>query len=357
MNITVKIVDLARELNFIEKIVAKKPTIPVLTNVLIQANMGGLVLSATDLEIGLIGACAAVVVESGAVTLPAKKLMELVRAQSAPDVVITSDAKGVVKIQSGKFLSRLQAMPAADFPGIPHMPSENLFIIPREPMRDMLKQVRFAISDTEKSYFMRGAYLASKDGKMVLAATDARRLSVTRYAHTDNLDATLISVKALDELFLLLGEPGDGDITFAKSERHLFFDLDGRLLIARQIDGKFPNFERIIPKGNDNVATVDRVEFATVLKRLILISDVVVLVLSNGTLKASSSSNEIGDGVELVEANYTGPTLEVRYNGQFLIDYLDAATSETITFALKDATQALLMSDGEFINVVMGMKG
>lgn len=179
MQITVKSGDLGRELNLLEKIVGKKPTISVLGNVLLRAQGGGLLLSATDLEVGLIGACEAEIAVPGAVTLPAKKLMDLVRAQSDPRITLTEDTRGAVKFTSGKFVSRLQALPAADFPRMPPMEGEQI-TLPRVALQRAIKQVRYAITDKDGRFFMKGALMELGAESLTLVATDSARLAFTR---------------------------------------------------------------------------------------------------------------------------------------------------------------------------------
>lgn len=357
MHITVKNSDFSRELNLLEKVVGKKPTISVLANVLITANMGGLLLSATDLEIGLMGACAADVHEPGAVTLPARKLMEIVRAQSDGALTLKEDTRGAVKFTSGKFTSRLQSLPARDFPGIPSIEGHPSLVLPRNGLKAGITQIRYAISDKDSRYYTQGAYLAFADNGLTMVSTDSARLAITQLARTGAArDAVLVPSKCLDELLVLLGEPGDSDVTFAQSERHLFFDLDGRVLISRQVDGKFPAYERIIPKHNEHKAMIARQEFVLILRRLVLINDVVALSFKEHTLDASAVSVEVGDGAEHMVIDYAGPELLMRFRGEFLLDFLNAASSDNIVIAMRDTASPIILMDGGYQNVLMGMR-
>lgn len=357
MNITVAVADIARELGLLERIVGRKPTIPVLANVLIQANAGGLLLSATDLEIGLIGACAATVHEPGAVTLPAKKLVEIVRAQTNANIDLMRDKQGAVRFTSGGFNSRLQSLPAADFPRLPVMDGIETLTLPRAVVKTLIPQVRYAVSDKDQKYFLRGAMLVLHEGELLVAATDSSRIALSKAARDGAAaESVILPTKVLDELLALLSEQGTTDITFAHTERHLFFDLDGRLLISRQIDGKFPNYERIIPKQNEHVADIGREKFVTVMRRLILISPTVLLSLSPSTLDVSSSSADVGEGLESIAVTYDGPKIDIRFNGQYVLDFLGGSASETVRLALKDGASPALFSDGDYINVIMGMR-
>jgi len=356
MKITVKNADLSRELNLLEKIVGKKPTISVLANVLIRATMGTLSMSATDLEIGLVSGCPADVDTPGAVTLPAKKLVDIVRAQSDMIITLAADTRGAVKFTSGGFVSRLQSLPASDFPTIPDIEGHPSLTIPRAHLKEAIAQVRYAISDRDQKYYTKGALFVFDTDRLTFVATDSARLAITAIPRSGpEAESILVPAKCLDELSALLSEPGDGDITFAKSDRHIFFDLEGRLLISRQVEGKFPGYNRIIPKDNDYLCEVARDPFISVLKRLILIDDVISLKFRSTGLEAFAASVDVGDGVELVEGTYNGPDVDMRFRGAYLLDFLGAATSPTVTMAVKNATSAALLVDNDYRNVVMGM--
>lgn len=357
MNVTVKNADFARELNLLEKVVGKKPTISVLANVLIRAVMGGLELSATDLEIGLVGFCVADVTEPGAVTLPAKKLVEIVKAQSDGLLTLKEDTRNAVRFTSGKFTSRLQSLPAADFPGIPSITGHPSLVIPRAGLKELIAQIRFAISEKDARFYTKGAYVSFEEDLLTMVATDSARLAISSLKRSGApREAVLVPSKCLDELSALLGEPGTSDITFAQSDRHLFFDLDSRTLISRQVDGKFPSFERIIPKDNPHQAQIPRQEFVSVLRRLVLINEVVELSFKALTLQVTAVSAEVGDGVEQIVIDYTGPDVVMRFKGEYLLDFLNAALSDTVNLALRDAAAPALFIDGGYRNVVMGMR-
>jgi len=357
MRITVKNADLARELALLEKIVGKKPTIPVLANVLMQANAGGLLMSATDLEVGLIGACMADVHEPGAVTLPAKKFMEIVRAQDGADLTLTTDTRGAVKFTSGKFLSRLQSLPAEDFPSLPSIDGHPSITIPRDQLKGAIAQTRFSISEKDQRYFLKGALLTLPADKLTIVSTDSKRISVTTIPRPGpEWESVLVPVEALDELDALLSEAGTDDITFARSDRHIFFDLDGRLLISRQVDGKFPAWERIIPKANEHVAQVERFPLISMLRRAILINEIINVSFDTNTIDISAASSDVGDGLESLPAVYAGPKIVCKFKGEYLIEWLNQAVGSTVNIKLKDSESAALFVDGEYLNVIGVMK-
>ena len=353
--------DFARELRLLTGVVSKKPAIPVLSNVLIRAYEGALEMSATDLDVGLIGVCPAEVEEPGDITLPAKRLSDMVRAQSGDMVDMSTDARGGVVFKADKFRSRLQTLPAADFPKIPDMEGEQLEL-PRNDFKCMLPQVRYAINDSDSRYFLNGAYMGLAEGKLVLAAVDGPRLSLTTTLRPGDevAEPALVPSKALDELYALLAEQEEqGAIQFSRTKRNLFFEVDGRLMFTRQVDGKFPDYERLVTTTakNNRRATVDRELFASVLNRLTLIDEIVSMHLSSDTLGLSTQGAGIGDGEEEFPVQYDGPEMKVHCKGSYLMDFATCAISDRISLAFGDnARTPLLLQDGDYWNVVMPIK-
>ena len=361
MDITVKVPDLQRELNLLEKIVGKKPTIAVLSNVLIHANMGSLILSATDLEIGLVGVCSADVLDAGAITLPAKRLMDMVRAQSGKEIRLKSEGRAAVRFTSGGFSSRLSSLPPSDFPKVPSMDDLETLTLPRDTFGAMLSQVRYAISSKDTRFYMNGAYMKLGENEITLVSTDGHRISVTEAEREGPGDmSTLIPLKAVEELITLCSEEGNEPIEFAHTERHLFFNVDGRLLISRMIDGKFPSYERMVPKDYPHKAYVDRAHLASALKRVALIDGSVILRLGRDeqdVIQLWSASAEVGDGGEGVPVKgYDGEPMELRFNAQYLLDFMSTALGETITMSVKGVSSPILLQDDQYLNVIMGMR-
>ena len=355
VHVIVSSTDLLRELAVLARLVQKKPTLPILSNVLLQAADGWLHMSVTDLEVGMVTACQATVGEAGDLTLPVAKLAELAKTLPNTDITISS-VKGVVKFTAAGFNSRLQSLPAADFPAIP-VPEGTSVILPRGPFRDLIKKVRFAINEGDSRHLVRGALLTLPENAFGLVATDSHRLALAPAVRVGAVgDPALLPAKALDHLTILLSDSGEGDLTFSRTDRHLFFELDGRVLVSRRIEGKFPSYERIIPTSNDHVVLLDRSAFATMVKRQLLIADIVTLTIDAGAVDITTSSAEVGDAIERLPVTYEGPKLEIKLNGGYVVEFLEAATGQQVQMALKDAKSPALFTDDQYINVMMGMR-
>ena len=297
MELSVSKADLLRELQFFQGIVERKNTIPILANVLLDAKGSEVRLAATDLEVGLKSRCAAKIEKAGSLTLPAKKLFEIVKALPDTDVTIQEDKNGV-KVAAERFESRLQTMSRDDFPAMPDGADAAGTALPRETTRQMVAKTQFAITGEDTRYFLNGALLVLKPKEMSMVATDGHRLALVT-APRDNAAGgpdelrVIVQKKTLLELGKLLTE-GEGDIQFEAGENHLFFEVGGRVLISRMIDGQFPAYDRVIPKGNDKTIEFDRERLTSAVRRVALLSNersrAVKFEVSKGKVEVTSSS-------------------------------------------------------------------
>ena len=247
MELKVRKTDLLRELQLFQGIVERKNTIPVLANVLMEADAEELRLLATDLEVSLRSRCAATIATEGAVTVPAKKLYEVVRALPETEILIRQEVKGAVRVAAEKFDSRMQTLPREDFPTLAAAGSAASFTLPREAIREMVSRTQFAITGEDTRYFLNGALFILRPDEMCLVATDGHRLalvSAKREAEEAEEQRVILPKKTLWELSRLLVD-GDGDVRFESGENHLFFDVDGRQLVSRVIDAQFPAYDRV----------------------------------------------------------------------------------------------------------------
>lgn len=354
MNITVNSQSLVTELRLLNKIVPSKPTIAILSHVLMSADRG-LTLHATDLEVGLITPCAATVHETGIVALPAVKLLALVEQFPNADVSIVLE-KGKAVVRCGAFTTRLQVVPVDEFPALTPVQG-TMNVLPSDGLRRLIAKTRYAITEMGSKYILKGGLMTLAGQAAALAATDSKRLALVTIGRTGSDASAVIPAKTLDAIVALLG---DGDVEMTVGPQHLFFRFGARLLISRTIDGKFPAYERIIPKQNVNRVTVDKNGLAAALRRITLVSDenqAVYFTVANDALMLSTSSAEVGSADEKVACDYAGPTLKVCMNGSYVLDFLDVAGDERIIIALKDATGAVLLLDGQdHLAVVMAMK-
>ena len=369
MEFVVRKNDLLRELQLFQGIVERKNTIPILANVLIEAKGNALHFLATDLEVALRSTCEAAVAKPGSLTLPAKKLYEIVRSLPETDLRIFEEKNGV-KVAAERFESRMQTLPREDFPTLPLATGQSLTTLPRAAFKEMVAKTQFAITGEDTRYFLNGALFVLRPDSMSLVATDGHRLALVT-AKRDGKEAKdgeeskpILPKKTLGELSRLLAE-GDGDITFEHGENHLFFDVGGRTLISRMIDGQFPAYERVIPKGNDKHIEFECDRLTNAVKRVALLSNersrAVKFQIEKGKVDVSSSSPELGEARETLIVDYSGQPMQICFNAQYVLDFLSVVATDIVALELKDEVSQAVMApvgaDGyEYTYVIMPMR-
>lgn len=379
MELVVRKSDFLRELQLLQSIVERKITIPILANVLVEADGDTMKLLATDLEVGLRTACPASVARAGTMTLPAKKLFELVKELPDADVRIEQDNSGV-RLAADRFESRLSTLPPEDYPSLPSALEAYEETLPVASMRLMIAKTAFAITGEDTRYFLNGALLVMKPDSLSLVATDGHRLALVTVPRTA-ADAPegkkakkgeaaeerreILPKKTLAELDRLLREQQAPDVRFGRTENHLFFESGPRLLVSRKIDGQFPAYDRVIPRGNDKKIDFERERFARAVRRVALMSSersrAVKFLIDKGQVEVTSSSPDVGEAKELLLVEYDGPPVQICFNAQYVSDFLAAVETEQVTLEFKDEVSQAVMRpvapEGyDYLYVIMPMR-
>ena len=371
MELVVRKNDLLRELQLFQGIVERKNTIPILANVLMEAKGEEVKFLATDLEVGLRSRCAATVAKSGSLTLPAKKLYEIVKSLPETDIKIQED-KGGVKVAADRFDSRMQTLPREDFPTLPEGGGAGALQLPRAALKEMIAKTLFAITGEDTRFFLNGALLVLKPDSMSMVATDGHRLALVTTTRDgkaqkeapEDVKPPILPKKTLGELARLLME-GEGDVGFERGENHLFFHVGDRMLISRMIDGTFPAYERVIPKGNDKHVEFERDRLTNAVKRVALLSNErsrsVKFQLEKNKVDVTSSSPEFGEARETLPVDYAGGAMQICFNAQYVLDFLSAVATDVVALELKDeVSQAVMTPVGaegyEYTYVIMPMR-
>jgi DNA polymerase-3 subunit beta len=369
MELVVRKNDLLRELQLFQGIVERKNTIPILANVLMEAKGEEVRFLATDLEVGLRSRCAASVTKGGSLTLPAKKFFEIVKSLPETDIRIAED-KGGVKVAADRFDSRMQTLPREDFPSLPDSSGAATATLPRTALREMIAKTQFAITGEDTRYFLNGAQFVLRPEAMILVATDGHRLALVTAPRDGQKgkdaeeNKAILPKKTLGELGRLLMD-GDADVSYVRGENHLFFDVGGRLLISRMIDGQFPAYERVIPKGNDKHIEFERDRLTNAVKRVALLSNersrAVKIQIEKGRVDVTSSSPDVGEAKETLPVDYAGASMQICFNAQYVLDFLSAVTTDVVSLDVKDeVSQAVMKPVGaegyEYTYVIMPMR-
>ena len=344
MEFTVNKTDLTRELSLSQGVVEKKTTIPILSNVLIETQGDRVVLTATDLELGIRCSCPARVVKAGAVTIPARRLLDYVRLLPDADIAVKLGENQWANLVCGRSRTRIAGMSRESFPELPEMP-EVLAELPASLLTSMIAKTIFAISAEESRFTLNGALLLLRPSGLTMVSTDGHRLAMVDSAAelpgvTSNYRA-LLPRKAMSELLKLAGEAAvDASIKFSGDENHLFFQLGERLLISRKLTGNFPDYERVLPKEHPHSVEIKRDELRSAIERVSQFSDersrAIRFQVLPGEVKVYSSLSETGESEESVPVEYGGTNVEIGFNSQYMLDFLRAVPEESVSFSFRD---------------------
>jgi len=349
MEFSINKTDLVRELNLSQGVVERKTTIPILSNVLIEASGESLTLTATDLELGFRCEAPAKVKSHGAGTIPAKKLLDYVKLLPDSEVQVKIGENHWAALTCGRSRTRIAGMSRESFPELPEMPAP-LARIPVGLLASMIAKTIFAISAEESRFTLNGALLQFKGDTIAMVATDGHRLAMVEatnpLAEGDANSKSLLPRKAMNELQKLAAEAPDREaaVEFAADDNHLFFRLGSRLLISRKLTGNFPDYERVLPKSHSHNVEISREELRAAIERVAQFSDersrAIKVRFAENEAIVHSSVSESGESEENLPVEYTGPTVEIGFNAHYLVDFLRAVSEPTVAFQFKDAQSA-----------------
>jgi DNA polymerase III subunit beta len=348
MELSVKKYDLLDELDLTQGVVERKTTIPILSNLLFEASGNRLTITATDLELSIRTSCEAKVKKEGAGTVPAKKLLELIRLLPDGEIRFKLLENHWIQLTSDRRNYKLVGMSKDNFPALPSF-THALVNIPAKLLASVIAKTTFAISLEESRYTLNGALLVLKPGSLTMVATDGHRLAMVESDHKFEGLSTetrvLVPKKAMNEVQRLAAEAGDNDLVeFAQDESHLFFQFGRRLLTCRKLTGQFPNYEAVLPREVNKVVVLERSELQDALRRVSQLADqrshAVKFMLAKEGLEISASSPEYGEAKEAIEKEFKGEPITIGFNAQYLLDFLNAAPDGPINFELKDEQSA-----------------
>jgi len=378
MNIAIDRAALLRALSHVQSVVKKLNTIPILAHVLLRAGDGELSLIATDMELEIVETVPAEVIRAGAATAPAHMIYEIVRKlpEGAQIEIETGDG-GTMTLRAGRSQFRLGTMPVDDFPQITTADLQCRFELTAGELKGLIDRTRFAISTEETRYYLNGIYFhatrsltGSGPGAAELpvlraVATDGHRLARMEIPLPDGavaMPGIIVPRKAVAEIRKLADEAGDR-IELSMSETKIRFAFDTIILTSKLIDGRFPDYERVIPAGNDKVLEINAKVLARAVDRVATVSTdksrSVKLGLDRGLLTLSATSAEAGSAVEEIEVGYDDRKLEIGFNSRYLLDVTQLIEGETIRLAMADAAAPILVrdvDDGSALFVLMPMR-
>jgi DNA polymerase III subunit beta len=341
---------LKEELGFVQGIVEKKSTIPVLSNILIESvGEGTIRIVGTDLDVTIRCEAQAEIKQAGSMCIQARKLFDIVRLLDGGDVHFTKEENEWVKMSCGKSKFRLAGVNREQFPEVPSFKSAPLKIS-AEIFNHFINTTAFAITNEQSRFTLSGAKFMIDNGTARMVTTDGHRLAfIQKYLGdgvTDSMDA-LIPKKALMEL-VKISRDSKGEVSFGEDPNHIYFEVDGRLLITRKLSGNFPNYEMVIPKDNDKVVTFEADEMKNAIRRVALMADErtrsVKITIRAGEIEIGAQSSEEGEASEKVSADYDGEEVAIGFNSQYLQEFLNV-------IGAGEAAEAQTETDGETVRV------
>lgn len=335
MEFTIKQSVLRDELSFVQGIVERKSTIPVLSNILIESiGEAEIRIVGTDLDVTIRCDAEAEIIKAGSMCIQARRLFDIVRLLEGGNVSFKKEDNEWVTLKSGRSSFRLAGVSREQFPEVPQFKSVPMRLS-AEIFNHFIQNTAFAITNEQSRFTLSGAKFVLDANSAKMVTTDGHRLAYIekKFATADETAGTmdaLIPKKALMELVKISREAG-GDVSFGEDPNHIYFETDGRLLITRKLSGNFPNYEMVMPKDNDKIATFDLDEMRAAVRRISLMADErtrsIRVTIREGELEISAQSSEEGSGTEFVQADYTGDEVTLGFNAQYLQEFLNVVGS------------------------------
>ena len=354
MKATIERATLLKALSHVQSVVERRNTIPILSNVLLEASEdGGLRLMATDLDIQINETVAATVSQPGATTVSAQTLFDIARKLPEGSQVELHAAEGKMRVDAGRARFNLSTLPRDDFPVIAEGDLPTKFELPSATLRQIIDKTRFAISTEETRYYLNGIFVHAADDVLKAAATDGHRLARVTVPLPDGaagMPDVIIPRKCVGELRKLLDEV-DGNVELSLSPTKIRFDLGTAVLTSKLIDGTFPDYNRVIPTANDKLLKLDPKSFAAGVDRVATIASektrAVKMALDRDKITLSVTSPENGTAAEEVPGDYSASGFEIGFNARYLLDILGQIDGDTVEVHLADAAAPTLLREND----------
>jgi len=357
--------ELIKPLQLVTGVVERRQTLPILANLLLKVTEDELSMVGTDLEVELIGRVPLKSAEPGEITVPARKLMEICRElPEQANLAIRQEDQRVV-IQSGRFRSTLSSLPAHEFPSVEVSGIGQEVEIASGSLKRMIERTSFAMAHQDVRYFLNGMLLEVGNHHVRAVTTDGHRLAMCELDYKEELESVyqaIVPRKGVQELQRLLADSSQNAKVMLGSN-HLCVEIDDFTFTTKLVDGRFPEYDRVIPKNGDKVILGDTQEMRQALNRTAILSNEkfrgIRLTLKEGNLKLSANNPEQEEAEESVSVEYSGEELEMGFNVGYLIDVLSILDSENVRITVQDANSSALLEEpgsDDSIYVVMPMK-
>jgi DNA polymerase-3 subunit beta len=357
---------LLRYLQQVNGVIERRQTLPILSNVLLAAKADKLVFTATDLEVELSAETQLSVQEPGDITLPARKFLDILRALPEETVISLAAERERMLIRSGRSRFNLATLPAADFPTLEDLPLEGHIHLQQSALRNLIEHTYFSMAQQDVRYYLNGLLFDMDGDRLRAIATDGHRLAFGELMAQSEIPLTrqlIVPRKGVQELLRLLSGHDDAAAVLQISTNHIRAILGEICFTSKLIDGKFPDYHRVIPRDSDRVIIADRLLLRNALSRAAILSNEkyrgVRLQLEARVLRIQAQNPEQEEAEEELEIEYDGDPLEIGFNVTYLLDALGALSSESVKICLADSTSSCLIQEPENKNykyVIMPMR-
>ena len=346
----------------VQNVVSTRTTLPILSNVLVQAGNNGLSLTTTDLDMAVRCTVEAEVSKAGATTLPARKLFMILKEVPAADIEIEVDDRNAASIRSGSSFYKIMGLPEEEFPKFPGGDGGKALKLEQSLLRDMFKKTAYAVSSDETRYVLNGVYMSFKGNKLTVVATDGRRLALIERdvdVPKGGEAELILPTKAVGELQRLLGDKGDAKLSVG--ENQIIISLDGTTLVTKLIEGTYPNFRQVIPAEAKERVQLERELFLAALHRASILasekSQSVKLSFGKNNLTITATTPEVGEAKETMAINYKGKEITIAFNPQYVMDPLRNLDADEVFLELTDELSPGVLKVSEpFLYVLMPMR-
>lgn len=355
----------------VQNVVSSRATLPILSNVLIEADRQELRFTTTDLDIVVSGRITCTgdddiglqIQEPGAITLPVRRLAAIVRELPASEVEVTVSDENTASIKCGNSFFKILGLPPDDFPPPPRFEEVKEYKITQKTLRDALKKTAYAISTDETRYVLNGIFCQFKEGKMTLVATDGRRLAMTDVDvefPESNEAAVIVPTKAVNELQRLLKDDS-AEIRIRIGARQIAFELNQNLLVSKLIEGNYPNYRQVIPGAAKERVTLEREAFLAAAQRVSLLapdkSNSVKLHFSKDNIEITANSADIGEARESIAVKYSGPDMAIAFNPEYLVaPFRNLDADEIYLDLIDEVSPGVIKINTPFLYVLMPMR-
>ena len=345
----------------VQNVISARSTLPILSNILIEAQQGKLKLTATDLDIGISCAVPVDIQEPGTITIPAKRFSDIIKELPDDSVSINTKKNNLIIIETKSCQFKIMGLPYEDFPKLPEFKEGGVIKLEQATLKEMLALTSFAVSLDETRYILNGILFKINPTSLTFVATDGKRLAVIEKKLKQNTEKDLqiiVPLKTIQELNRNLQE--EGELLMLLGNNQVLFDLGSVVIISRLIEGEFPDYQQVIPPASENKINVGREQFLLAIRRAALLStpdyQAVKLEVFKNKLVVSKSTPDIGESREEVTIEYQGKEIAIGFNPNYLIDVLKNLKEEKVEFELTDTEKPGVIRIDGYVYIVLPMR-